>query len=1067
MARLGAFELQAPIAHGGMAAVWRARHRATHLPVAIKVLRAREADRKLLAEAIAAEARAMAPLSHPHIVALVDSGEVSEEEAGPAGLDAGSPYLVLEFVGGGHLGRLQHQLGWSDTQRVLMRLLEALSHAHAHDVVHLDIKPQNVLLTSATAALLEVKLTDFGIARQLDRLLPGARPAGTPGFMAPEQAAGAWRAMGPWSDLFALGTLARFLLAPGTTVPARFEAWLERMCAQDPRARFSRGPEAAWALQSLGAPERVLGSTLTAMAAQTWFLDEAGAVEAEGVPAERTASFPEPPVPATWRPPPRTAPRRTLADVGSSCIGLRLAPLTGRVPEQDALWRALRAASHGPSLVALVGDPGMGATRLAEWLCVRARELGVAWVYALRALPRDTLGSAVRRAVQHWLHIDGLGAERAAEQGRSFASQYLDPADEHLADRVADIAMWAAGGLEEDAPIRPMLDVVAAFSVRRPVLLFVDDGHHVPELAAHVAQWFGVEARVCVVWTAEPGPASSRLIAQLRGAAAQHVLLSLQPLSTHDLVDMLTDLARIEPYSARQLAMWADGSPGRALQLLAEARAAGRMVVGSGGLALLESTVALEGRDRGLARRVQAFFGHRLAADRAALIRAALLGTEVDTARWRAACDVEPSPDLIEDLRAAGLARTKPGGAWSFRPVGVREELLLQVTDPAPHHLAVAEACLEEGALSEAGRHLLRAGAPDRAFELLSSSVEREVRRDREVWVYRTLADLDHIAATAKWPPSDPRRAHPLLLRALHLLASTRLDEAEVLAAQAQRMAEERGWKGVDAHATWLLGRIAQYLNASSVALERSTAGLAKARVVGDRRTEGRCLVDLGILARDRGDLARAEACLRSGNAVLDEVDPEIATLGVLMLADVVRRREGGVAEAIQLTERALADRPAGGIHVNATALMLADLARQQGDRARALEVLHALASARQGPGVLPDATIALLNIGIIHVELEEWSEAIAVLERATADYVAAQRAGLEGVGHAFLLAAMAGLGDREAFVRHLARAEELLTRTGFRDPDLALALRIALAQSTPRGWGEGARLQVLLDQQG
>jgi serine/threonine protein kinase len=136
---------------------------------------------------------------HPGIVRIHDC-QVDEAH--------GCGYHVLEYVEGSDLGQLLGE-GLLPPERALSlaeQVASALAHVHAAGIVHRDLKPANVLVRQDGQAL----LTDFGVARDEsdDRLTQSGALVGTPHYMAPEQASGHWSAVGPWSDVFALGVLA-------------------------------------------------------------------------------------------------------------------------------------------------------------------------------------------------------------------------------------------------------------------------------------------------------------------------------------------------------------------------------------------------------------------------------------------------------------------------------------------------------------------------------------------------------------------------------------------------------------------------------------------------------------------------------------------------------------------------------------------------------------------------------------------------------------------------------------------------------------------------------------------
>jgi tRNA A-37 threonylcarbamoyl transferase component Bud32/TolB-like protein/tetratricopeptide (TPR) repeat protein len=196
----GRFELEGLLGSGGMSSVFRARELKHERPVVIKALQPG------LAAAIgphrfADEVRIAARLSHPHILALIDSGEAD-----------GIRYFVMPFVGGETLrARLQRDgaLPIAGAITLLRDIADALAHAHEAGVVHRDLKPENVLCVGDHAFLL-----DFGVAKLHGSSGSGATDPGlaigTPGYMAPEQAAGAL--VDHRADIYVWGLLAREIL---------------------------------------------------------------------------------------------------------------------------------------------------------------------------------------------------------------------------------------------------------------------------------------------------------------------------------------------------------------------------------------------------------------------------------------------------------------------------------------------------------------------------------------------------------------------------------------------------------------------------------------------------------------------------------------------------------------------------------------------------------------------------------------------------------------------------------------------------------------------------------------
>ncbi|MFF8935084.1 serine/threonine-protein kinase [Streptomyces paradoxus] len=196
----GRYRLEEKLGRGGMGVVWRATDRLLGRSVAVKELpydeslsaaqARRQRDRTLR------EARAVAQLSHPHIIVVHDVVEDGER-----------PYIVMELIEGGSLADRLAQRGPVDAAeaaRIGIALLGALGAAHAAGVLHRDLKPDNVLLETGTDRIV---LTDFGIAQVAGAptLTENGAFVGSPEYTAPERMSGV--RTGPESDLWSLGAL--------------------------------------------------------------------------------------------------------------------------------------------------------------------------------------------------------------------------------------------------------------------------------------------------------------------------------------------------------------------------------------------------------------------------------------------------------------------------------------------------------------------------------------------------------------------------------------------------------------------------------------------------------------------------------------------------------------------------------------------------------------------------------------------------------------------------------------------------------------------------------------------
>ncbi len=221
------YRIERELGQGGMATVYLAEDLKHGRQVAIKVLRP-ELAAVIGAERFVREIRTIAALQHPHILGLIDSGEVQ-----------GTAYYVMPFVEGESLrDRLNRdkQLPIADALRIATEVASALDYAHRHGVIHRDVKPENILLHDGQALV-----ADFGIALAASksggsRMTETGMSLGTPHYMSPEQAMGE-REITARSDVYALGVVTYEMLSgdpPFTGSTA--QAIVARMMTEAPRS---------------------------------------------------------------------------------------------------------------------------------------------------------------------------------------------------------------------------------------------------------------------------------------------------------------------------------------------------------------------------------------------------------------------------------------------------------------------------------------------------------------------------------------------------------------------------------------------------------------------------------------------------------------------------------------------------------------------------------------------------------------------------------------------------------------------------------------------------------------
>jgi serine/threonine protein kinase len=221
MQTVGTYDLLEKIAEGGMGTIYRARHQVTGQIVAIKIMPAHMAANPVLLKRFEQEFRTASRLDHPNIVRALDFG------------DAGSsPYLVMELVEGESLGQKLERDGRmseSDAIRIIAQVAQGLHRAHKQNLVHRDVKPDNILLRTDGVA----KLADLGLVKETEtdlNLTRTGRGLGTPHFMAPEQFRNA-KGADTRCDIYSLGATLYMMVTGELPFKSNgpLDAWMKKI----------------------------------------------------------------------------------------------------------------------------------------------------------------------------------------------------------------------------------------------------------------------------------------------------------------------------------------------------------------------------------------------------------------------------------------------------------------------------------------------------------------------------------------------------------------------------------------------------------------------------------------------------------------------------------------------------------------------------------------------------------------------------------------------------------------------------------------------------------------------
>lgn len=403
-----AYVIEGLLGVGGMGRVYRAEQRALGRVVAIKVVHKHLLNDSDTVSRFYTEARAASSLNHPNSVSIFDFGRT----------DDGMLYLVMEYLKGKDLAQLMHTRGALPVARVvdlMLGVLGALGEAHARGVVHRDLKPENIIIEQLRGGADLVKVVDFGLAQ-----IRGVEPAeaarglvaGTPDYMAPEQARGL--EVDGRGDLYSLGVVLFELvtgrlpflgdspskvmlshvvdpvpnpleIAPYRGIPEALGRVILRALQKEPSDRYQDADEMAQALRAVAALVRARRDRVRCprcgaqTEAQRAFCGDCG-MRLSTPSAAPSGQFSVPPP------------------------GERA--LVGREEELGGLLAALHGASGATRISYIVGEVGIGKTRLLAELAAFAEREGY---LVIESGPHETGAlvayGAIRRAVVKLLNV--------------------------------------------------------------------------------------------------------------------------------------------------------------------------------------------------------------------------------------------------------------------------------------------------------------------------------------------------------------------------------------------------------------------------------------------------------------------------------------------------------------------------------------------------------------------------------------------------------------------------------------------------------------------------------------
>ena len=932
------YEVVRELGRGGMGVVYLCRDTVTNERVALKRLRSPE-ESKGAARAEESwwfhqEARAVASLEHPAIVRARDFGTLAD----------GSPYLVMDALPGRSVHEWMHTttLPWSVVWAMVDQVLAGLAHAHARGVIHGDLKPSNVMLDLAStgrgprAYVLDLGLAWLRQSRHDPRLDGSPEPelathsgAGTVGWVAPEQIRKAAPHVGPPTDMYALGCIMyRVLtgkevfegnaqevlrahkrspvpppkLADG--VPAGVGPYVQRLLAKRPWHRFELAADArrAWgALRPTHAPtlEETMASTPSPVAAPS------------SSPALGRA----------------VAAARSLAP---GLLSLRPSPMVAREEERRELMQIVDGVclGNGPTqrMVALIGEAGVGKSRLAEWLCEQVHETGRMWPLRARYGRIPTPLDGVTGAINAFFGLQG--ADRTLVEQTLLNRWEVSKDDDEALSWVAATVEWlrptppgtvaplgpSGKRFVVDTPelrwvvVRKLFERIAQ---DRPVMVWFDDLHLASPNTFEMLARLRRDApglRMLMVATARSETLETDLDSALRMESTRADwsgrVFDLKPLGNEETEALLRSTLPLHDGAVQSATTQSRGNPLFALQLLHAWAGGGYLTLDKGRYKVPDD--ALQGR----AITTAELWDERLRAVptdlRLSAYAAAALGEDIRGVVLKAllaALGMDPRDTMVA-LTRAQILLASGNDQFRWAHALLLEHLLARLHErndaPAIFRLA-ANALAKHPAVGSRRimkhrvQNLLRAGDDDIAAQLMFRHIDGAWRRGRDTAA--TLRDLELLDGHV----SGSSAAEYSYWRAEALRHTGRLDEAREDAERARKAFEQAGDRAREAHALRLQGHLSSDLGAPAQGRLQVALALSRFEEIGDEQGRAQALVVLGEIDYLLGEHTRARSILADASARCNMLGDALGRAQCLIISAMIETSVGGYQRARDL----------------------------------------------------------------------------------------------------------------------------------------------------------------------
>ncbi len=781
----------------------------------------------------------------------------------------------------------------------------------------------------------------------------------------------------------------------------------------------------------------------------------------------------------------------SLPDTGLELFSLRRSQVIGRESLRDKLWERLRHVQTNatPQAVILRGPEGVGKRRIAEWLSVRAHEVGAATI--LQAHHSPNAGNADGLAPMVLRHLRCTGLPRADVQRRIMALLHHENEDVEEATALCDYLLPPThDGPDEQASTIRLFSVternlvlarhLERIAMERAAILRLDDVQWGHESLDFVLWLLGRNrCAFLLVMTVSEEVLSERVVESMiiedLMESPNVTVIDVPPMSQESHAALVQSMICLEPGLAHLVQTRTAGNPMFTIQLVQSWVDKGLLTPTPKGYALASgaSKVMPESIAEVWAERIKQMLQDRSKEDIASLELAAVLGQEVDREEWHTACrlaGIQPSPSLLQDLMRdrfiKPLDERDTEAGWLFIHGMLREALEQHAREHdryQSHHRHCVALLRSTGRLgSRLARHLREAGDLHGSLGPIRKAVELHLAAGDDRASDAALIEWRDTLRSMGVPESSPAWIEPALIECYVSLLRGDLTTADRVARRQGEIAREELLNGVLCQCLTIRGQIANDRGQYHQALALLDEAIAAYDDLSRPDLWARCQLNRASAYRALANYVQADRAYREAELAFLNQDELIQAAHCMLGRAHIARRQGESEEAEALIAAARKELEQEGTRagVAATLHAEAEVHRMRGDLDEA-ERAYRDARERYAHIGSPKAVWVELDLSSVLLARDSFLEAHLLLTRALEAAMAQGRRVLELKARINLLSCAAQQRDWPDWDHHVQQIKKTISETGVADIDVAL--QISIASDLARAGGQLKRASDML----